>query len=258
MDRGTTRLSKFLASAGVASRRKADDIIKSGKVKVNDITVLDPYHQIDPYKDRVSIDNREIESNRDLVYVALYKPVGYLSDLKDTRERQLARDLVKLPGRLFPVGRLDYQSEGLMLFTNDGAFANRVMHPRYQVEKEYLAKLKGRMDERALKSAAHGLMVDGELYRFDKITLLRTETNNSWYRVIVHEGKNRMIRKLADVLNHPVLKLKRIRIGPVTLGVLKPGQFRHLTPAERRFFTPSRNATTTRKYPSMLHKRDFH
>lgn len=232
----TVRLSVFLARCGVASRRKSDEIIASGTVKVNNTVVVHPYYKINPEKDSVTIGNIKLESSTRYVYIALYKPVGYLSDLADKRNRKLARTLLKEEERLFPVGRLDYSSEGLILFTNDGAFANRVMHPRYEVEKEYLVKLKGRPSTDTLKNVLKGVLVEGEPYRFDVIEPMRAEKVNTWYRVVVHEGKNRMIRKVADAISHPVLSLKRVRIGPVRLGALEPAQYRLLTEREVLFF----------------------
>jgi 23S rRNA pseudouridine2605 synthase len=232
----TVRLSVFLARCGVASRRKSDDIIASGTVRVNNTVIVHPYYKIDPEKDSVTIGSLKVESSKRYVYIALYKPVGCLSDLADKRNRKLARTLLKEEERLFPVGRLDYSSEGLILFTNDGAFANRVMHPRYEVEKEYLVKLKGRPTADTLKNVLKGVLVDGEPYRFDLIEPVRVEKVNTWYRVVVHEGKNRMIRKVADAISHPVLSLKRVRIGPVRLGGLQPEQYRLLTEREVLFF----------------------
>jgi 23S rRNA pseudouridine2605 synthase len=232
----TVRLSVFLARCGVASRRKSDDIIASGTVRVNNTVIVHPYYKIDPEKDSVTIGSLKVESSKRYVYIALYKPVGCLSDLADKRNRKLARTLLKEEERLFPVGRLDYSSEGLILFTNDGAFANRVMHPRYEVEKEYLVKLKGRPTADTLKNVLKGVLVDGEPYRFDLIEPVRVEKVNTWYRVVVHEGKNRMIRKVADAISHPVLSLKRVRIGPVRLGALQPEQYRLLTEREVLFF----------------------
>jgi len=230
------RLSAFLARCGIASRRKSDQIIASGSVKVNNTIVVNPYYKIDPEKDRVTIGNKKVEPSKRHVYIALYKPVGYLSDLVDKRNRKLARSLLKEEERLFPVGRLDYSSEGLMLFTNDGTFANRVMHPRYEVEKEYVVKVKGRLTADTLKNVIKGLFIEGELYRFDLVEPVRAEKADTWYRVVLHEGKNRMIRKVADAISHPVLTLKRVRIGPIRLGALKPAEYRHLTQREVFFF----------------------
>ena len=254
MDQFSIRLSKFLAHAGVSSRRKADDIIRSGRVNLNNTVVLYPFVPVIPHKDVVSIDNKIIKYQVTHKYIALYKPVGYLSDLKDKQNRKLARALLSDKERLYPVGRLDYQSEGLMLFTNDGVFAKLVMHPRYEVEKEYLVKLKGKLHPEDLDKLVDGVMIEGDRYAFDLIRPVRQEKQNAWYRVIIHEGKNRIIRKAMDAISYPVIKLRRVRIGPVLLGSMRPGEHRHLTPVEISFFlshegpqtkSGSRKATTS-------------
>jgi len=227
------RLSKYLSNSGIASRRKCDDIIKSGRVKVNDIIVLEPFYRILPNKDNVTVDNRTLNTNNNPLYIALYKPVQYLSDLVSEKNRKVTRTLIPIKTYLFPVGRLDYNSEGLMLFTNDGDFANRIMHPRYGVEKEYLAKFKGIISDDLLYEIRKGLLIENSVYRVDSIQFINLSFSNSWYNIILKEGKNRMIRKIGSRIKHPVLKLKRIRIGPVKLGNLKPGEFRLLTDKER-------------------------
>ncbi len=230
------RLSKFLGQAGISSRRKADEIIRSGRATVNNIVVLDPFVRVTPDKDLVSVDGKIIKYHVAHKYLALHKPPGYLSDLKDTQNRRLARSLLDDKERLYPVGRLDYQSEGLMLFTNDGAFAQAAMHPRYEVEKEYEVKVKGRLDSGTLQGLTQGVSLQGERYRFDVITPMRAQSQNGWYRVIIHEGRNRIIRKAMEAVSHPVIKLRRVRIGPVLLGSLGPGQHRSLTLREISYF----------------------
>ena len=227
------RLSKYLSNSGIASRRKCDDIIKSGRVKVNDFTVLEPFYRVLPNKDNVTVDNRTLNTNNNPLYIALYKPVQYLSDLVSEKNRKVTRTLIPIKTYLFPIGRLDYNSEGLMLFTNDGDFANRIMHPRYGVEKEYLAKFKGIISDDLLYEIRKGLLIENSVYRVDSIKFINLSFSNSWYNIILKEGKNRMIRKIGSKIKHPVLKLKRIRIGPVKLGNLKPGEFRLLTDKER-------------------------
>ncbi len=222
------RLSKFVARAGVASRRKADEIIQSGRVKVNGSTVIDPAQSVDATVDHITLDNVPIKLPTKAYYVALYKPVGYLSDLSDPRRRKIARDLIRIQAPLFPVGRLDYNSEGLMLFTNDGDFANRITHPRNEVEKEYLVKLTGMLTEADLTLVTRGLKIDGQIFKVRSIRFIKGTAKNAWYDIVVTEGKNRMIRRIAQAISHPVLKLKRIRIGTVTLGELKPGEYRVL------------------------------
>lgn len=232
MDQNTVRLSKFLAYAGVASRRRADTIITSGMVKVNNSVVLEPFFRVKPHLDVVTVDNETINYEVRPKYIALYKPVGYLSDLADKQNRKLARALLTDEERLFPVGRLDYQSEGLILFTNDGAFAQRVMHPRYEVEKEYVVKLKGKLDPQDVQSAIAGLVIEGARYSFDSVRVIRAEEEDAWYRITIHEGKNRLIRRVAEALGHRVVRLRRVRIGRVRLGRMRPGEHRHLTQGE--------------------------
>jgi len=228
------RLSRFLARAGVAARRKAEQIIISGRVSVNGDRITDPFHRVTLDADLVTIDGRQITELTTHTYIALHKPPGYISDLADPRGRRLARQLIPLRESLFPVGRLDYNSEGLMIFTNDGDFAEAIMHPRNEVEKEYLVKLVGRLTPQDTDRMQKGMHVEGNLLRVKSVVPFRDSPRNTWYRMVVTEGKNRMLRKLGRALSHPVLKLKRIRIDGITLGGLKPGQYRHLDPAELR------------------------
>lgn len=232
----TLRLSKYLAIAGVASRRKCDVIIRSGAVKVNNITVKEPFTQVSPDIDSITINNCIVYLPGKKSYYALNKPRNYLSDLNFSDDRSLARSLIPTDVYLFPVGRLDYDSEGLILFTNDGVLANKIMHPRYGVEKEYLVKLKGHLREEDLKSVQCGLMIDGSIAKVSNISEIRRSVYTSWYRLVLLEGRNRIIRRIADVLGHPVLKLKRVRIAHITLGDLKSGHFRELSEREIRAF----------------------
>ena len=230
------RLSVFLSRAGISSRRKAEEIIGSGKVKVNDTVILEPQFKVTPDEDTITYDNHVINETKVKLYIALYKPAKVLSDLKFDDDRDIARNLIDVKGYLYPVGRLDYHSEGLMIFTNDGEFANRVSHPKFQVEKEYLVKFKGALDQRELKQMKGGILIEGTIYKVDAVSFVKTSLQNSWYRIIMREGKNRMIRKIGEALGRHVLKLKRIRIGNIKLGQLKPGEHRHLEEYEVRYF----------------------
>ena len=235
----TERLSKFLAHSGIASRRKCEQIIKSGRVKVNGATVAHPAHPVDGGRDVVLLDNRRLRPPAAPCYVALYKPPGYLSDLADIegKDRPLARQLIRLDAPLFPVGRLDYNSEGLMIFTNDGRFANLLTHPRYEVEKEYHLKLSGAFTGDDMKRALLGLRLDqGRPYQFKSIALIRKGEKNAWYRVTLTEGRYRHIRKVAEALSHKVLRLRRVRIDGILLGALKAGQWAHIDPQHVRKF----------------------
>jgi 23S rRNA pseudouridine2605 synthase len=238
IDGDTIRLSKYLSQNGIASRRKADEIISSGRVKVNSQIVTEPFHRVVPGKDKVTVDGIWLTKTPKKIYVALYKPVGYLSDLADTVDRKLARDLISLEGFLFPIGRLDYQSEGLMIFTNDGALAQQLMHPKYEVEKEYLVKLNGTLTKQDTDLMRSGISIDGDRYRVKKVSFVRTTQKNSWYSITISEGKNRMIRKIAEALSHSVLRLKRVRINNISLGNLKPGEYRLIAPSEMKAILP--------------------
>lgn len=228
------RLSKFLSQRGVGSRRKCDAIIQSGRVKVNNNMILQPFFRIDIHFDSVTIDTYEINQGNKLIYIALYKPVRYLSDLLSNEKRNVARMLIPIDSYIFPIGRLDYNSEGLMLFSNDGELANLIMHPKYGIEKEYLVKFKGILNETLVNRATEGYMIDGSLHRFYSIFFHKPSRSNSWYRITLKEGKNRIIRKIGNKMGHPVLKLIRVRIGPIQVGNLKPGEYRHLNESEKK------------------------
>ncbi len=220
-------LVRFLARAGSFPRRHAEALIREGRIRINDAPVLSPSTQVGP-GDRVLLDGRPLSTEPIKVYIALNKPDGYMSDLKDTRGRKLARNLIKHDLRLFPVGRLDYHSEGLMIFTNDGDLANQVMHPRYNVTKEYLVKFKGLLPKEAVTRMRQGIHIEGELYQAEAIRLVKKAPANVWYSMVVNEGKNRMIRKMGAAVGHPVLRLRRVRIGKLRLGDLNPGEYRHV------------------------------
>jgi 23S rRNA pseudouridine2605 synthase len=174
------RLSVFLSRAGISSRRKAEEIIAAGKVKVNDNIVLEPQFKVTPEQDIVKYDNYTVNQTKVKLYIALYKPTKVLSDLKYDDDRDIARSLIDVPGYLYPVGRLDYHSEGLMIFTNDGEFANRVSHPKFEIEKEYLVKFKGALNQQDQKQMKHGILIDGVMYKVDSVSFVKTSLQNSW------------------------------------------------------------------------------
>ena len=220
-------LVKFLARVGPFPRRHAEALIQEGRIRINDAVASSPSLQVGP-EDRISIDGQLVTAEAIKIYIALNKPDGYISDLKDVRGRKLARDLIKHDLRLFPVGRLDYHSEGLMVFTNDGDLANEVMHPRYNVTKEYLVKFKGLLPKEAVTRMKKGILIEDEVYQAEDVRLVKKSPANVWYGIVVNEGKNRMIRKMGAALGHPVLRLRRIRIGKLRLGDLNPGEYRHV------------------------------
>jgi len=246
---GAERLAKFLSRSGIASRRQCEEIILSGRVMVNQVVVLKPGYRVIAGKDIISLDRRVLNQDqnqpRKLIYVALYKPVRFLSDLLSSSERPVARSLIAIDSYLFPVGRLDYHSEGLMLFTNEGTIANLIMHPRYGMEKEYLVKFKGSLPDEVLRVMVEGIVINGLHYRVSRIHFLRHSLANSWYSVVLTEGRNRMIRKMGEKIGHPVLKLKRIRIGPIKLGNLAPSEYRFLSASEIKSLLDSTRPTVS-------------
>jgi 23S rRNA pseudouridine2605 synthase len=228
----TERLSKVLSQHGVGSRRKCDTIIASGKVKVNGHVQNKPYCPVDPTTDRILVNDIELANRPSFIYVALFKPVGFISDLSDPRGRKTARSLISINERLFPVGRLDFNSEGLIIFTNDGCIADKIMHPRNMIEKEYYVKTSGHLDSDDIALLNGGITISGQLLKTSSIKELKRNPTNGWYSIIIKEGKNRMIRKMLDGIHHNTIRLKRIRIANILLGNLKPGEFRLLSKEE--------------------------
>ena len=220
-------LVRFLSRVVQLPRRQAESLVHEGRIKINNIAASSLSQQVGP-KDTVTCDGSALSAQVIKVYIALNKPDGYMSDLKDPKGRRLARNLIKHDLRLFPVGRLDYHSEGLMIFTNDGDLANEVMHPSHNVTKEYLVKFKGLLDRGTIARMKKGIVVDGLVYKAETVRLAKKSLANVWYTIVVNEGRNRMIRKMGDALGHPVLKLIRVRIGKLNLRDLKPGEYRHV------------------------------
>lgn len=231
---GPQRLQKVLAQAGIASRRASEDLIAAGRVAVNGQPVTTPGFKVNPRQDVITVDGqplaRQIEQP---VYVLLNKPRGVLSAARDERGRQTVLDLVDLPQRLFPVGRLDLYSEGLILLTNDGELTAKLTHPRYEIEKEYHVLVSGRPSTPTLAQWRRGgVEVEGKPVGRAVVEKLKEEGDNTWLRLILTEGRKREIREVARTLGHPVKQLIRVRMGPIKLGHLKPGKWRHLTAAE--------------------------
>jgi len=228
------RLNKFLASCGVSSRRKCDELIFSGKVRVNGKIVKTPAYQVNPEKDEVIV-NENIVKLPQKIYIALNKPEGVLCSLKDDFGRTLIIDLIpEIKERIFPVGRLDYNSEGLILLTNDGELANRLIHPKFKVEKTYHVLIKGIIDENKLKIISNGMEVDGEKYQPAKVRIFNIGKKTSHIEIKIKEGKKRQIRKMFKELGFEVKKLKRVKFGPIKLGNLKKGEWRYLNEIEIR------------------------
>lgn len=226
------RLQKFLAGAGIASRRKAEELIAEGRVKVNGKIILENGVKVDPATDHVEVDDKEI-TEEEKVYLLLYKPVGFLSTVRDDFERPTVMDLVKdINARLFPVGRLDYQTEGLLLMTNDGDFAYRLTHPKHEKEKVYQATVNGEVSEADMDKLRNGVELEDGMTAPAKCQYLLRENGLTTVSITIHQGKNRQIRRMFDQIGYKVLKLKRTAIDFLALDELKPGEYRLLTTAE--------------------------
>lgn len=224
------RLQKVLAAAGLASRRGSEILIEEGRVEVNGKVVMEQGMRVDPEKDHIRVDGSRVPPARHHAYLVLNKPRGVVSTMDDPEGRPTLADyLPRRKDRLFHVGRLDTDTEGLILLTNDGDFAHRMAHPSYRVPKTYLAEVAGGVDNKTLKRLEKGLTLEDGPIRPDRVRLVsRTETR-SLVQVRLHEGRNRVVRRMMDSVGHPVDRLSRIAIGPVRLGQLKPGESRDLT-----------------------------
>jgi 23S rRNA pseudouridine2605 synthase len=227
------RLQKFMARCGVASRRNSEKMIEAGKVKVNDTIVTELGIKIDTNEDKVYVNGIQIALEENKIYIILNKPEGYLCTLKDERGRKTVLDLVQdINERIFPIGRLDYDTSGLLIMTNDGDIYNKVIHPREKINKVYEATIKGVPSSEEINSFCSGVDIGGYVTAPAEIAILRKDTETSKVRITIHEGKKRQIRKMCKIISHPVITLRRISIGNIILSDLKRGQWRYLTREE--------------------------
>lgn len=225
------RLQKIIAARGITSRRKAEEMIQQGLVTVNGVTAC-LGDSADPETDEIRIEGRPLPSQERYVYILLNKPRGYVTTLSDEKGRKNAAQLVADCGmRVYPVGRLDMDSEGLLLFTNDGAFANAMMHPKQEIEKCYDVWVSGYVPG-AERQLAKPVRLDGYLIRPPKVRLLKAEADKARFQVTIHEGRNRQVRRMCQAAGMQVTRLRRIREGNLTLGDLPLGKWRYLTPDE--------------------------
>ena len=227
------RLQKILSAAGIASRRAAEEIITSGRVAVNGKVVTELGSRADPAQDRITVDGKAIRSEGIRSYIVLNKPVGYVTTLKDPQGRPVVTDLLKgVKERVYPVGRLDYNTEGVLLLTNDGELANRLAHPRHEVEKEYMVRVRGSVAPEQLQIFPRASIWRTAGARRQIVNLSRESENNTWISITIHEGRYRQVRRMCEAVGLSVVRLKRIRYGILETGDMKPGEFRFLTPAE--------------------------
>lgn len=240
------RLQKLIAAAGVASRRHAEALITAGKVTVNGEVIKELGSKADPEKDHIKVNGKLINPqlrSREKVYVLLNKPKGYLSSVSDPEGRPLVMEMLPPSlGRLHPVGRLDFNTEGLLLLTNDGDFTNFVTAARNRVEKVYEVKVKGVPTDSGIERLRRGVVLDdGTRTAPAKIQKLNETRTNAWYEVLLHQGRNQQVRRMFELIGHSVLKLRRTRIGFLRDENLKPGHWRFLSPAEARKMMKTRS-----------------
>ncbi len=228
------RLQKFLSKAGICSRRKGEEYIQCGFVKVNGESVTEPGIKVDPDHDIISFKGKNIHMKNELVYIILNKPEGYITSLKHGNEK-IVTDLIDYPVRLNPVGRLDKNSEGLLIMTNDGDLHHKLTHPSYNHEKEYEVRVKSKISDKELKKMSEGVVLDGRKTRTSEIV----RTSPSSYKIVLKEGRNRQIRRMAEIAGNKVTRLKRVRISNILLSDLKKGSWRHLNKNEIKKLTDS-------------------
>lgn len=227
------RIQKILAKAGIASRREAERMVMEGRVMVNGKVVDTLGFKADLIKNYIKVDGKRIPSFEPKVALLLNKPKGYVSTVKDPEDRPTVMNLLKkVKWRVYPVGRLDFDAEGLLLLTNDGDLAYHLTHPKFLIPRTYLVKVAGVPDGKELLRLKGGVMLEDGKARVVAAQIFRQKEKNSWLRVVVTEGRNRLVKRLFSAIGHPVLKLKRIEFGPIRLGDLPIGQFRYLTAEE--------------------------
>jgi len=226
------RLQKLIAGAGLASRRQAECWIEAGRVQINGRTAT-LGESADPASDRIEIDGRPLQGGERKYYILLNKPCGYVTTLHDPGGRPIVSELVRdIPARLYPVGRLDLTTEGLLLLTNDGELTHRLAHPRHQVEKTYLVRVRGSLASSAQRQLASGVMLEDGLTAPARVDKVRVGASHTWLELTIHEGRNRQVRRMCEAVGHPVSRLKRIRLAFLDLGDLPAGRYRHLSAGE--------------------------
>lgn len=226
------RLQKIISEMGIASRRKAEELILEGRVTVNG-HIAHIGMKADPYKDHIKVDGKLLIKPEQKVYLILNKPRNVVTTLHDPEGRPAVKDFLKgIKYKVFPVGRLDYDSEGLLLLTNDGDFAHAILHPSKKIPKTYLVKVKEIPENDKLDKIRNGIKLDDGITSPAKVTIIRKSENNSWLQLTIYEGKKRQIKRMLEKIGHPVLKLKRIKIDGIELGDLPSGKYRFLRPEE--------------------------
>lgn len=230
------RLQKYMAMCGVASRRKSEEIIQEGRVKVNNRIVTELGTIVDPKTDKISVDGKMIKLESNKIYIMINKPIGYVSSLKDEKGRRTVTDLIEgVNERIYPVGRLDADTTGLLLLTNDGDLAYKLTHPRNNIDKKYIAIVDGIPNKSALDSLRKGVYIDGKKTSPAKVKIAKKYDEDSILDIIIHEGRNRQVKKMCEAVGHPVKKLKRVSIGEIEIGGLNVGYWRFLNDEELEY-----------------------
>ncbi|HBI14876.1 MAG TPA: pseudouridine synthase [Desulfobulbaceae bacterium] len=243
------RLQKILARAGISSRRRAEEYIRQGRIAVNGRTVTELGTKADPAADRITFDGKPIAAE-EKIYILLNKPTGYVTTLSDPQGRPKVTDLlVDVPQRLFPVGRLDYDTEGALLLTNDGALGNRIIHPSCEVNKTYVATVAGRPEEAQIRQLEKGIILDGQKTWPARIRILAAKKNETTVELVIHEGKKRQVRRMLAAIGHPVKALKRTAYGGLKLENLPIGSYRHLTLKDLKKIFSGKIPFTFKKIP---------
>lgn len=228
-----TRLQKIIAGTGLASRRKAEELIASGRVTVNGKVVTELGTKVDPERDHVKVDGKHLTNVQPFVYLMLNKPKNVMSTLDDPGGRTTVKDFLHgVSVRVFPVGRLDFDSEGLMLLTNNGDLAQALLHPRYHVPKTYLIKVKGVLTDDEIGALQQGVKLEDGMTSPATVKKVKKAAANSWVEITIHEGRKHQVKRMLEAVGHPVIKLTRVKMGPLTLGGLTSGEFRFLTDRE--------------------------
>ena len=228
------RLQKYLAQCGVASRRKCEELILQGRIQVNGVTVTELGTKINPEKDKIKFDGKDIKQAKKLVYILLNKPIGYVTTADDQFGRDTVLDLVKVKERIVPVGRLDMYTSGALILTNDGDFVYQVTHPKHEIEKTYTVTIKGIVQNSEVEQLRNGIKIDDYITKPARVKILKTDTEKDISRleITIHEGKNRQVRKMCEAVGRKVLALHRSKIGGIGVKDIELGKWRYLTANE--------------------------
>ncbi|WP_370838787.1 pseudouridine synthase [Intestinibacter bartlettii] len=232
------RINKYIALCGVASRRKAEELILAGRVTVNDEVMTELSYKVDEENDIVKVDDKLIKEENKLVYILLNKPEGYITTVKDQFNRPSVLDLVSdIKERVYPIGRLDYETSGLLLLTNDGDLTYKLTHPKHEVDKTYVARVKGKLTKEEIERFKTGLKIEDYTTAPAKLKVIKydEQKDSSLLEIKIHEGKNRQVRKMCKAINHPVLRLRRSAMGKIKIGDCEIGKYRYLTEDEIKY-----------------------